>query len=144
LFISVGLWKQRRPAFVAACILLTLGAIISVLKGLSGEEALVIASVLAIVIALRDGFEVQREDNSFTLSPGWLSVILGSLATIIWIASFSYPTLLTNLEAWRDFAVDNDAGRTQRALASVILTSLCLTVFQIFQQKSVDAEAETD
>jgi phosphatidylglycerol lysyltransferase len=144
LFISVGLWKQRRPAFVAACILLTLGAIISLLKGLSGEEAVVIASVLAIVIALRDGFAVQREDNSFTLSPGWLSVILGSLATIVWIASFSYPTLFVDLEAWRDFAIENDVGRTQRALASVVLTSLCLTIFQIFQQKSVDTDADTD
>jgi phosphatidylglycerol lysyltransferase len=144
LFISVGLWKQRRPAFVAACILLTLGAIISLLKGLSGEEAGVIASVLTIVIALRDGFAVQREDNSFTLSPGWLSVILGSLATIVWIASFSYPPLFVDLEAWRDFAIENDVGRTQRALASVVLTSLCLTIFQIFQQKSVDTDVDID
>jgi phosphatidylglycerol lysyltransferase len=144
LFISVGLWKQRRPALFAACILLVLGTIISVLKGLSWEEAFVIMSVLAILITLRDGFEVQNHANNFRLSPGWLSVIMGSLATIVWIASFSYPALFVDIGAWRDFAIENDAGRTQRALISVILTSLCLTVFQISQQSPDETSADVD
>lgn len=135
LFVSVGLWKRRQPAWFAACIFLSLGIIASFMKGLSWEESLFILCVLGVVLALQDGFLAHNSQSDFSLSPGWLAIIFGSLATIVWIASFSYANLFRDTTLWLDFAIDNDAGRTQRGLITVLVTSIALAAFQIWLQK---------
>jgi phosphatidylglycerol lysyltransferase len=136
LYICVGLWRQRRVAFWMAVGFLILGICASLAKGLSWEEALVITFTLSVILALREGYSRQGSDHIFALSPGWLAVIFGSLATIVWVASFSYPQLFGYKQAWQDFGIDNDIGRTQRGLLVVFMTCLCLSIFQIWQQKS--------
>jgi phosphatidylglycerol lysyltransferase len=137
LMVSATLWRRVKEAWIIAVLLLALAAIVSLLKGLSYEEAGVILCVLLFLLATRDGFVSRSSRATIALSPGWLSMIFGSLATISWIASFSYPDLFTHLSAWQDYAIENDVGRTQRALFGVFLGALLIMILHLSARNSV-------
>jgi phosphatidylglycerol lysyltransferase len=128
IFISAGLWRRVKAAWTTAIVLLVMGAAISLSKGMNWEEALVITCVLGVIVAVRDSFLQRPTRMMIGLSPGWLAMIFGSLATIFWIASFSYADLFTNLEAWRDYGIENDVGRTQRAFVGICIASVIIAL----------------
>jgi phosphatidylglycerol lysyltransferase len=147
LLVAAGLWRRVRAAWFSAVILLGLAILLSITKGLSYEEAGVIALVLVVVVATRDGFPSAQNRAMIALSPGWLSMIFGSLATIGWIASFSYPDLFSHLTAWQDYGVENDVGRTQRALFGVFLGALVIAILYLWtreDQSYLTENSDTD
>ena len=143
LFIAPALWKQLRSAWLASVILLALGALIGIAKGLHWEESFLLLTVLSVLFALRDSFFADYVAGKNLLSARWLAAIIGGLVTTIWIANFAYQHLPLRIDTVIDFSRDNDLGRTQRALIGVIVTSFAMVILYLWS-KSLNAFSAVD
>jgi phosphatidylglycerol lysyltransferase len=123
LFLAAGVAQRLALAWTLSSILVGLGGLISLSKGLEWEQGILLGLVLIILLALRDGFKITVLNRRRILTPGWTGLILGGLATTIWIANFAYQHLPWRWDVVLDFARNNDVGRSQRAIIAVILTA---------------------
>jgi phosphatidylglycerol lysyltransferase len=145
LFVAAGLWRRSKAAWNFGIVLLGLGAVTCLLKGLDWEQALAIMVVSLVLLAGRAGFYTSSQPNSRIIGPRWLAMIIGALSTIVWIASFSYPDASTQWQNWLDFSTENDLARSVRAGVGVVVTCfIALFLIGALQSKSPPLDDDDD
>lgn len=112
-----ALTRRLDASFHLARILLAIGIVASLLKGLDYEEALALAVVLALLTASRDAFYRRSSLLAEPLTPGWVAAIGTVVAVSIWIGFFSFKHVDFTSELWWRFAERGDAPRFLRASA---------------------------
>jgi phosphatidylglycerol lysyltransferase len=126
--IAHGLFRRIALANTAAILLLTAGAVFSMLKGLDWEEALILLAVTAALFLFRDAFYRRGDWRSFRPGVGWLSLvsIVAVATTFVGILAFRHVEYSSQL--WWDFAWSGDAPRFLRAslAISVVVCALSL------------------
>ena len=125
LLLSAGLWRRRRGAYWAALVVLSGGVAFSLLKGLDWEQALGLSLVAGLLLPCRDAFN-RRSRISEPLTPGWLVLLIASVAAMLWLGFFAYRDVAYTDELWWSFLTDRQASGFLRAGA--ILSILTLMV----------------
>ena len=130
--------RRLDAAWRLTVILLGVGIVASLLKGLDWEQALALSGVLLVVLPSHKAFYRKTALTTEPLGPAWVvAVILVSVVTI-WLGFFSYKHVAFSNELWLRFTTHGDAPRFLRATA---VTLGALAIFG-FMRLLRHAEAE--
>lgn len=128
---ALGLRRRLDSAWTAGVALLAAGIVLSLLKGLDWEEALLLAITLLIVLPSRRAFYRRSALTAQRFSPTWLLAIVAVLLSVTWLGFFSYRHVEYGPELWWQFVADADAPRFLRATAGCFVLLLVLGVMQL-------------
>jgi phosphatidylglycerol lysyltransferase len=117
---------QRRvgTAYHLAVALLLSGAVLSLLKGLKYEEALVLLVVLGALLPCRRYFYRPASIVGERFTPGWTLAVVLVIASSIWLGFFAYEHHEYSNELWWQFSVSGNAPRFLRASVGVVAGAL--------------------
>ncbi len=117
---------QRRvaAAYGATVALLVAGIVLSLVKGLAWEEALVVAVTLAAFLPCRSQLYRQTTALGERLTPGWAAGVLVAVGTTVWLFVFVHRHTAAAPELWWQVAVRATGPRAVRATAAVIVAGL--------------------
>ena len=123
--VARGLYRRLARAWAVAMVLLAVGLVASLAKGLDWKEALSLAISLGMLGLFRGAFYRVRNVSVFRLSSAWLVSVVGLLATVFWVGLFAYGHVAYRDALWWNFAWNGDASRFLRAslaMAVVLMT----------------------
>lgn len=125
LLLARPLARRLSGAWLVAIPLLAGGILVSLLKGLDWEEALLLAAILLILLPCRREFYRSTRLLDERLSPGWWICALAILASSIWLVFFAYQHVAYHHTLWWKLQINADAPRSLRAAAgAVVLVAL--------------------
>lgn len=124
-----GLYRRLYRAWLVAELLLILGAVASLVKGLDWEEAGVMLLAAACLGLFRRAFYRVAGGSVFRLDARWLFSLVGLLPALIWIGALAHGNVAYRDALWWQFAWSGDASRFLRgSLAAAVV--LAGTSFQ--------------
>jgi len=116
-------WAVRRridAAYVLTVVLLGVGVVASLLKGLDYEEAFVLMGLLLLVAPSHHAFYRKAALTTEPLSPEWIVTIGLLIAAIAWFGIFSFRHVEYDADLWWRFTWHGDAPRSLRATAGAV------------------------
>ncbi len=131
----LGRSLQRRidAAYYSTVVLLAVGIVVSILKGLDFEEASVLALLLAALLPAREQFFRPASLLSRRFSLRWSLAIVAAVGTSLWLVFFSFKhTELTGMRFW-EVAFDAEASRSLRATVSSAAFAVVLLASRFFR-----------
>ena len=118
LILARGLQRRLDAAYWATLVLLVVGAVFSLLKGIDYEEATLLA-LLAMALAPAHRLFYRRASLfSTSFSLGWIVAIVAVFACTTWLVMFSYKHVEYNDSLWWEFSFHQ--GGASRALRSLV------------------------
>jgi len=115
LILARGLQRRLDAAYPLTVVLLATGIVLSLLKGLDYEEAVLLAIMLAALIPCKRHFHRKASLLSQPLSASW-AVLMGTVwVCVVWLGLFSYKQIDYSHHLWWQFAFEADAPRFLRA-----------------------------
>ncbi|CAM5502288.1 Phosphatidylglycerol lysyltransferase [Frigidibacter albus] len=124
--VARGLNRRLARAWGAAMVLLCVGLVASLARGLEWKEALSLALSMLVLGLFRGAFYRLRGDSAFRLNAAWMVSVLGLLATAFWVGLFAYKHVEYRDALWWDFAWDGDASRFLRASLAVAVVGMAV------------------
>jgi phosphatidylglycerol lysyltransferase len=115
LVLARGLHRRLDAAYHLTVAALVLGIAASLLKGGDYEEALVLATVLALLVPARSRFYRRAALLSGPWPSGWLVAAALALGSTTWLGLFSYQHVAYSHDLWWQFTLDGGAPRLLRA-----------------------------
>lgn len=125
LLLAAGLWRRRQGAWLAAIVLLVVGAGLSLLKGLDWEEAAELLLLAAVLWPCRRAFD-RRSRLFEALSPSWLLLLLATVAGMLWLGFFTYRDVAYTDDLWWTLVTDQEVSGFLRAAAVIALMAVVL------------------
>ena len=122
-----GLARGYRAAFRGTMILLTLGCVAAVLKGLDWEEASILL-LLALAARSQSGL-FDRPSRGRWLDTSDLVLAFGALSLFIVFGTFSFHVSTATLERWTAIGYHLQATRFVRAAAAMALALAAATAY---------------
>ena len=131
LFLARGLARCYRDAFMVTLVMLGVGLIASLLKGVDYEEAIVAGLAIALLWPARGFFYRRAGMLKLRLTPFWIAAIAGALTLSVWLGFYVFRDVPYDPDLLTTTAIDNDAGRFLRALmlGGVLLFSGLIVFF---------------
>ncbi len=140
LLLARGLQRRIDAAYVLTAFFLAIGSILSLLKGLDYEEAMLLGLMLVALLPCRRHFYRRASLFHDSLSLGWIVMIMLVLASSIWLGIFVYKHVDYSSELWWRFALDENAPRFLRATVGSTVLLLILTVARLLGPAPKDPE----
>lgn len=131
LFLARGVRLKLDAAWYGALILLGVGMVASLLKGLDWQEASVLAAMFSVMLLSRRHFYRKSSLLALTLTPTWLMMIFAMLVLTTWLGFFSYRHVEYTNDLWWQFSYHNDASRFLRSLVILCVAAVVLVVQQL-------------
>ncbi|MEZ5910953.1 MAG: bifunctional lysylphosphatidylglycerol flippase/synthetase MprF [Paracoccaceae bacterium] len=120
--IARGLYRRLYRAWIVAVLLMVLGLVASLAKGLDWHEALSMLGALALLALFRPAFYRIEGGSIFRLDAAWIVSLAGLLGTMIWIGFFAHAHTAYRDTLWWQMAWHGDASRFLRAaLATAVI-----------------------
>lgn len=149
LILARGLQRRLDAAYVLTLVLLVLGAVLSLLKGIDYEEATLL-SLLALALAPAHQLFYRRTSLfSASFSWGWIIAIVAVLGCAGWLVGFSYKHVEYSNNLWWEFSFyHGGAPRALRALVGATAAGLLFALANLIRPARPDlrlpSEAELD
>jgi phosphatidylglycerol lysyltransferase len=139
LILSRGLQRRLDAAYVLTLILLVLGAVLSLLKGIDYEEATLL-SLLALALAPAHKLFYRRASMfSASFSWGWIIAIVAVLGCAGWLVGFSYKHVEYSNNLWWEFSFyHGGAPRALRALVGATAAGLLFALANLIRPARPD------
>jgi phosphatidylglycerol lysyltransferase len=128
LVIADALRRRIDLAYYLTLLLLGIGAVFSLLKGLDWEEALILCSVLLIMLPSRKLFNRQASLIAPTSIVQWSVSVATVLSAALWLGFFSYKHVQYSNDLWWVFAFERDAPRFLRASLGIGIMALLISL----------------
>ncbi|HEU4631141.1 MAG TPA: bifunctional lysylphosphatidylglycerol flippase/synthetase MprF [Gemmatimonadaceae bacterium] len=128
-----GLTRRLDAAWALSVVVLGVGIVASLLKGLDWEEALLLAVALAALAPSRRLFYRRAALTSEPLTPGWIVAVVAALGVTVWLGLFSYKHVEYSHELWWRFTVRGDAPRFLRATVGALAAVLVLALLRLLR-----------
>ncbi len=141
--LGAALRRRLDAAWGASVILLVVGVVSSLLKGLDWEEASVLTVLLVALMSSRKAFYRPTSLTGDVLSPGWLVSVVAVVGASIWVGVLSYRHLDYSSELWWQFAVRGNAPRFLRASAGAVFAVFGVGMWRLFRPAVHEPEAPT-
>ncbi|MET0937360.1 MAG: bifunctional lysylphosphatidylglycerol flippase/synthetase MprF [Luteibacter sp.] len=129
LILARGLQRRLDAAYVLTLVLLIVGAILSLLKGIDYEEATLL-SLLALALAPAHRHFYRRASlfrASFSL--GWMLAIAAVLGCATWLVFFSFKHVEYSSNLWWEFSFHH--GGAPRALRALVGATAVVMLFAL-------------
>jgi len=134
LILARGLQRRLDAAYVLTLVLLVVGAVLSLLKGIDYEEATLL-SLLALGLAPAHQLFYRRASLfSTNFSVGWIIAILAVLGCASWLVVFSYKHVEYSSNLWWEFSfLHGGAPRALRALVGAAAAGLLFALASLIR-----------
>ena len=131
LLLARGLQRRIDAAYVLTAILLACGSLLSLLKGVDYEEALLLTLILIALLPCRRQFYRRSSlfQDPWTIS--WALTVIVVVVSSIWLGVFSYKHVNYSGELWWQFTWEGDAPRFLRAAVGSIVLTLAFTLSRL-------------
>lgn len=116
-----ALARRVAAAYQLTLWLLAAGMVISLLKGLELEQALMLGGVLALLWIGRRAFYRPSAIMAERFTPAWIASIAIVIATAVWIGFLAHHHVEYSDSLWWTFALEADAPRMLRATLLVVV-----------------------
>ncbi|WP_411280732.1 bifunctional lysylphosphatidylglycerol flippase/synthetase MprF [Gemmatimonas sp.] len=129
-------WALRRrldAAWVLGVVALSVGIVVSLLKGLDVEEAVVLSTVLAVLIPSRSAFHRRAALLAEPLEPEWIIAIVAAIGASIAFGMFAYRHVDYDNDLWWRFTRHGDAPRFLRATTAVLGSTVLLAFWRLMR-----------
>ncbi|HOV14007.1 MAG TPA: bifunctional lysylphosphatidylglycerol flippase/synthetase MprF, partial [Spirochaetota bacterium] len=133
---SYAIYKRVDASYYLTIVLLLLGIVFSILKGLDYEEAIVLSVILFALIPCKNYFYRKSSIFAQVFSPLWFFLVLIVIICSIWIGLFYYKHIQYSHQLWWQFEFSNDASRFMRASFGVILIMIIFFISRLFSISS--------
>ncbi len=133
LLLANGIQKRLDGAYLMAVSLLSVGVVVSLLKGLDFEEALALALMLAALLPSRRHFYRTASLTGEWMSPTWIAATALVLLASVWLGFFSYKHVEYSNDLWWKFAFSGDAPRFLRATVGALGVALLFAVARLLR-----------
>jgi phosphatidylglycerol lysyltransferase len=119
LILSWGIYRRLDSAYMLSLIFLCGGVILSLLKGLDYEEAVILTATALALWPCKSHFYRKSSFIHDRFSFGWFIGIIMVLAGSLWLGFFSYKHVDYAHELWWRFSFESNASRFLRATAGI-------------------------
>jgi phosphatidylglycerol lysyltransferase len=133
ILLAFGLQRRLDAAWFLTVLLLTIGIVVSLLKGADYEEASILGFVLAVLLPCRRRFYRRAALIHQRFTIGWIAAILVVVVCTLWLGSFSHRHLRSGDEFWLEFALAGDASRFLRASAAMVTIALFVALANLLR-----------
>ena len=124
LVLSQGLARRLDAAYAVSVLLVTVGAMASVLKGGDVEEATWLLVVLLLLIRARPAFDRRARLFETRFSPEWIAAVVGTMCASVWIGMFAFKHVDYTSQLWWRFELSAEASRFLRASVGAAIVLL--------------------
>lgn len=131
LLLSQAIRRRIDTSYFATIIMLLLGVIASLGKGLDYEEALILGVMLISFLPTRKHFYRKSALLQLDLSTQWLVLALMVVLGSTWLGFFTHRHVEYSNELWWQFALHGDASRFLRSLVAIIIVIVGLTGYRL-------------
>ncbi|TCP40023.1 bifunctional lysylphosphatidylglycerol flippase/synthetase MprF [Rhodovulum marinum] len=114
-----ALYRRLYSAWLAALMLLGVGMVASLVKGLAWQESLVILATAILLIGFRAAFYRVKGAAILRLNLGWFLSVAALVGAVTWIGLFAFKHVEYRQDLWWQFAWEGDASRYLRASLAV-------------------------
>jgi phosphatidylglycerol lysyltransferase len=118
-------------AYPVSVVLLLVGIVASLLKGLDYEEALILSLMLVFVIASREHFYRKASLFAQAFEPEWITAMILVFVATIWLIFFAYKHVEYANELWWEFSWAANAPRSLRATVGALALTLIWAVTRL-------------
>ena len=133
LILARGLQRRLDIAYTITSLLLILGFLTSLAKGLDYEEAAILALVSVTLYAGRKEFYRKASFWNQRFSASWIATIAMIIVSSIGLGLFAYKHVEYSNELWWQFTFSGDAPRFLRASIGIIGAVLFLGVMRMLR-----------
>ncbi|MDD5224693.1 MAG: bifunctional lysylphosphatidylglycerol flippase/synthetase MprF [bacterium] len=133
LLLARGLQRRLDGAYFLTAVLLILGMVISLLKGLDYEEAAILFVMLTALVSCRRYFYRKASLLNQRFSLEWVAAVILVLLGSVWLTFFSYKHVDYSHELWWRFTFSEDAPRSLRALVGAIGLALAFAMTRLLR-----------
>ena len=141
LFLAIGLQRRLDAAWHLTALLLGGGAVLSLLKGLDWEEALILTLLLAALLSCRTHFDRRASLLAEPFTPGWIAAIAVALGSSLWLGFFAYKHVDYSNDLWWRFTLFGNAPRFLRASVGTLALILSLALGRLLRPASPEPES---
>ncbi len=124
LILAHGLQRRIETAYYLTVVLLSVGILVSLLKGFDYEEAIILGVMLTIFIPCHPHFNRKGAMLTERFTPQWMAALLGIIGCTAWLMLFAYKHVEYQDTLWWQFEFSRDAPRSLRAIAGVAIVTL--------------------
>lgn len=139
LVLSRGLFRRLDGAYFVTAFVLAAGILVSILKGLDYEEAIVLSVILLLLLMSRSAFYRRSSLLAEPFSWGWIASIAAAVLGTTWVGLFAYRDVAYANDLWLNFAFEGDAERFLRASVVVAVVIVGFAVFRLTRPRWVSA-----
>ncbi|WP_146346700.1 bifunctional lysylphosphatidylglycerol flippase/synthetase MprF [Phaeobacter marinintestinus] len=140
--ISRGLFRKLYRAWVIAMILMVVGFVVSLVKGLDWEEALGLLVTIGLLGLFRSAFYRVESASVFRLNGTWIVSLVTLVVAITWIGALSYSNVEYRDALWWDFAWHSDASRYLRASLVVAFLLAAISLDSVLSNRRTPKRGE--
>ncbi len=133
LVVARGLERRLDAAWHASVALLGAGVVLSLLKGLDFEEALLLAGMLAALLASRREFYRKASFFADSLSPAWLGAVILTVGASVWLGFFSFKHVEYSSSLFWQFELAHNAPRFLRASVGASFVVLLFSLSRLLR-----------
>jgi phosphatidylglycerol lysyltransferase len=131
LILARGLQRRLDGAYHLTILMLSAGVVVSLLKGLDYEEAIILTVCLAALLPCRSQFHRKASLTAQRFSPGWAMLIVIVLLCAVWLGLFAHKHVDYSHELWWRFTFRSDAPRFLRSTAGAVALILLYGVARL-------------
>lgn len=131
--LSRGLFRRLNGAYWLALFILPIAAATSLAKGWDYEEATLMLVVLIALLPCRNEFYRQTSLLDAPFTWGWLLAIAAVIGSMVWLITFSYKHVEYAQQLWWQFAFNEDAPRSLRALLAVFVVGTAAALVRLLR-----------
>ena len=133
LLLAWGLQRRLDVAYVLTVVLLFLGILASIFKGLDYEEAMILLIILVAILPTHNHFYRKASLFSQRFSPGWIIAIIIVLVGSVWLGMFSFRHVEYNESLWWRFTISANAPRFLRATVGAFAVAVLFAVARLLR-----------
>jgi phosphatidylglycerol lysyltransferase len=141
LLLARGLQRRLDAAYLLTAVLLGAGSVVSLLKGLDYEEAVILGIMLAALLPCRRFFFRKASFLGEPFSWGWVVAILLALIGSAWLGLFAHKHVEYSGDLWWRFTFEGDAPRFLRATVGSVVVLLFFAFARLMRPAPPGARA---
>ncbi len=129
--LAFGLRRRLDAAWAATIGLVTLSAILALLKGFNWEESLALGMIGIFLLPLHEAFPRKARLTRVEITPGWMLSALAAIAGTVSLGLWSFHNVDYSDELWWRVMADNDVSRSLRASAGVAILFMGIGIWRL-------------
>jgi len=144
LILARAIQRKVDAAYHLAVALLMAGVVLSLLKGLDYEEAIILLVMLLILLPCKSSFYRKSPIFAGRLTSSWILLAIVAVLCSLWLGIFTYKHIEYRNDLWWQFALHANAPRFLRASAAAVSVLLIFVFIKLLRGSTYPRETTLD